>query len=66
MAAENVAINEIWKVTVQGTADSLYVVDLTTTLTTPLEGGSRWKHTATEVDWDSGPPKNGEPTTAPY
>jgi hypothetical protein len=37
--SENVAINEIWKVVAQAPADSLYVVDLTTTLTTPLAEG---------------------------
>lgn len=37
--SENVAINEIWKITARAPADSLYVVDLTSTLTTPLQGG---------------------------
>jgi len=37
--SEEVGINEIWEVKAQNTADNQYIVDLTTILNTPLEGG---------------------------
>jgi hypothetical protein len=37
--SEAVAMNEIWKVTVKPLNEKVYILDLSTTLSTPLEGG---------------------------